>query len=754
MPVETVELNAESVEHRGRVIQQATAHWRDRCLLNDGSSLSDSTIWTAPNIQQLIRYFVERPDASSASFFSKLKEQLGPASPEAKKLAAEMLWVMYLIVSESAIRAETKRLQIRKVWSWSGEQLPDNHPMLGKVLASGVAHPGTAYNTQRWRELQFFIRWIERWKAIAAEERKRLLSDGWAFARWLDQLDETRGRQLRHILLYLLFPDRFDPIASGQHKRDIVDRWLSEVETESARTDLTTPLRIDQAVDAIRRHLQSKSGGASFNFYCEPWASEWRPDYQVDRDTAATLAEPTAQWVQETFEGGRVWAMAAGEGARFWPEFRREGLIALGAEELGDLSEYDSKELIRQALSEARGVENPIHDALAAWQFAHEMKVGDHILAKQGRSKLLGWGVVTSEYRYEPTRSEYQNVRDVEWRQTGTWDLPVERRITNKTLTDFTLYTGWLETAIRLLKGGSAPSDPPEGGYSLDRATKGLFMSPERFSQLVDLLGRKKNVILQGPPGVGKSFIARRLAYRLMDAKDDSRIQMVQFHQAYAYEDFVQGYRPVEGGGFQLKDGVFYDFCRRASRDRENKYVFIIDEINRGNLPRILGELMLLIEADKRSPEYAVQLTYATADSEPFFVADNVYILGMMNTADRSLAMVDYALRRRFGFETLQPEYQNERFTEYLIKERVGADLVAKIEERMTRLNEEIAADQKNLGPGFEIGHSYFVPGDEDSGLDDQWYERVIRTEVGPLLREYWFDQPTRVDELIEQLLQ
>ena len=163
-------------------------------------------------------------------------------------------------------------------------------------------------------------------------------------------------------------------------------------------------------------------------------------------------------------------------------------------------------------------------------------------------------------------------------------------------------------------------------------------------------MGAKKNLVLQGPPGVGKTFLARRLAYLLMRHRDDKRLRMVQFHQAYAYEDFIQGYRPGDAGGFERKDGVFYEFCRLAEAHPERRYVFIIDEINRGNLGKILGELMMLIEADKRGPEFAIQLTYSRAGELGFAVPANLYLLGLMNTADRSLAMVDYALRRRFAF--------------------------------------------------------------------------------------------------------
>jgi 5-methylcytosine-specific restriction protein B len=288
-----------------------------------------------------------------------------------------------------------------------------------------------------------------------------------------------------------------------------------------------------------------------------------------------------------------------------------------------------------------------------------------------------------------------------------------------------------------------------------DILAEGAFLSIDEIEQWLERLQSKKAMILQGPPGVGKTFVARKLAYALMKEKDPERLEMVQFHQSYAYDDFVRGYRPLAGqaGSFGLQDGIFYRFCQKALNDPDREYVFIIDEINRGNLSQIFGELLMLIEHDKRSPEFAVPLIYR-ADGEPrFYIPPNLYLIGLMNLADRSLAMVDYALRRRFAFITLRPQFENPQYHQWLSDRAMDSHLIDLIIERMSALNQEIKEDVL-LGENYQIGHSFFCPkGDHFAGLDQAWYELVVRTEIVPLLKEYWFDNPAKAEQAERKLL-
>ena len=293
---------------------------------------------------------------------------------------------------------------------------------------------------------------------------------------------------------------------------------------------------------------------------------------------------------------------------------------------------------------------------------------------------------------------------------------------------------------MELVRGENPlPKKDTKESYDREKFLDEVFVNFNDYQRLENLLLRKKNLILQGAPGVGKTFAAKRLAYAMMGEKDDDRVMQVQFHQNYSYEDFVMGYKPNEEGGFELKNGVFYRFCKRAAVDRDHKYFFIIDEINRANLSKVFGELLMLIENDYR--DKPIQLSYR---DELFAVPDNLYIIGMMNTADRSLAMIDYALRRRFSFFEMKPGFETIGFKEEIRK--LMDPQLNNLVKAIIDLNAVIENDD-SLGSGFCIGHSYLC----NLGYHYE-LENIVEYDIIPMLREYWFDNESKFDQEAQKL--
>ena len=436
------------------------------------------------------------------------------------------------------------------------------------------------------------------------------------------------------------------------------------------------------------------------------------------------------------------WVIACGINSNQWDNFKNNNLIAIGWDNLGDLSKFKSKQEIFDKLKDERseGDPDPRNDALCCYDFVNSMKVNDLVFVKKGTSKLVAYGKIIGDYKYDENLSEYRNIRSVEWINIKENEIDP---ITGKTLTNFNKYPETVEKYLKLMAN--------DNNKDLElNELKDTFFSEEFFNNIIDTLKVKKNIILQGPPGTGKTFISKKLAERITGKKEN--IFSIQFHQSYSYEEFVVGFKPNSEGNFALQRGSLIQICEKAKQNENENFVMFIDEINRANISKVFGELLSLIENDKRGPENAVKILYSENDIN-FYIPSNLYFICAMNTADRSLKMVDYALRRRFSFFEFKPEFDKPEFKNFLKDKNVNAKTIDRIVNNISKVNQQISDDNFELGDGYCIGHSYFCPkGNSSDSFGDQWYEQIIEYEIKPLINEYYFDKPDQAKELIDTL--
>lgn len=371
-------------------------------------------------------------------------------------------------------------------------------------------------------------------------------------------------------------------------------------------------------------------------------------------------------------------------------------------------------------------------------------KKGDIVIAYEARPTKAVVGLCTIEKELK------NNVILIKKIENFINPIPYDKIISNEILNNMEAFQNNLQGSLfkvtpeeyaELDKIINKVQDNKITTYGKEQFLEEIFIDGSEYDKIYSLIKRKKNIILQGAPGVGKTFMAKKLAYSIIGQIDKTKLLNIQFHQSYSYEDFIEGWRPNENG-FGLEKGVFFNFCKQAESDPENKYFCIIDEINRGNLSKIFGELLMLIENDKRGEK--MTLAYSR---NSFSVPDNLYIIGMMNTADRSLSMIDYALRRRFSFYNVKPAFNNEKFIKYI--NSLNSDYLNITIENIKKLNEDIISDT-SLGDGFQIGHSYFC---NMKKADEIEIKSILNYEIMPMLEEYWFDSREKIDEWEKVLL-
>lgn len=690
-------------------VQEAAATVLKLGLVDGDSAFTPgSPVWTAEAAAELERAFVDKPDLGPGSFLEKLRSQLAGCSPTTLQLAAELQYLSVLPLGD--LKVDTKRDRIRRPLSMMAEPVAVP-PHLDATLSSGVFNGGMGYKVQVWNQFGVLISFVRAWTELPAAERQRLACDPWAFRDLLQSTPGSKPAGQRHALAYLAFPDVFEPIINDQHKRRI----------RSAFADVVAPTGdLDRDLLALRDHFEQATG-EPFDWYQPPYGQQWLP--QTQNESATAPAPPRRAWL---VRGASV------QGTSLVPSWLAEGWISLAATHLPRVDGGTAYEQLKRLVDDSYGhVSYSQRDQKVDefHAFLTRMQPGDLVATTDKGALYVGEVDGDAEYRSAEVLSRLR--RPVRWDNAGQGvdfaDLPATLSAKLQGPHELLDLTAQLSELEGLVDRNEAAA--PVATFVLPDVTDDLadeLLIPRSWLQeCVELLRDRPQLVLYGPPGTGKTYLAQKLARHLAGTEGTT---LVQFHPAYSYEDFFEGYRPVAGEagtvGFRLRPGPLRRVVDQALQHPEQPFVLIIDEMNRGNLARIFGELYFLLEYR----DEAIELLYASGDDKAFTLPPNVLVIGTMNTADRSIALVDAAMRRRFNFLSLHPEEEPIRSLLGRWLEREGRkDEAARL---LTELNRRIT------DPEFKVGPSYLMrpAAHQEGGLERAW-----RTAILPLLEEHHY---------------
>jgi 5-methylcytosine-specific restriction protein B len=701
------------------ILYSAARRVIDAGLAEDGSAFTPArAVWTASTASELMQRFVDAPVTGSESFTAKLAGQLRSASDEAVQLAGELMY-LHLLAPED-IGGPAKRALVESVLAIASDPvaIPED---LGDALDGGFARVGTAYFTMRDRQLAFLVRFVQAWKQLPDADRAAALADPWLFRSVVDSVPINSAYGQRFALLHFAFPNTFEPIVSRVHRRALLAGFRSEIGTAASGDE-------DRDLLAIRRVLQERSD-AAVEFYAEPLLSRWQPASGGASSGAA-----------------RGW-LVRGEnvnGRNVVPDWLEQGYCSLAYQELPELAAGKSRAeldaLIGAAMPEWNVRQRSIHVGVLH-RFLTMMRDGDLVVTVDG--PRLHVGTIAGPPYWQSSPDGVSNRRrPVSWVSV---DPPLRRDQLSDAARDK------LQGQMTVSDMGPAAAEiaalvSHAGGTVVDEALEdriGVVLADEAalvpaatpalaarslidvvwLDETLGLLREKRQLVLYGPPGTGKTYLAQELALHITEQTGGS-FRLVQFHPSYAYEDFFEGFRPQQSGdgttiSFSLEPGPLKLLAVEAAANPRAAFVLVVDEINRANLAKVFGELYFLLEYRDRS----VSLQYSPTDE--FRLPANLFMIGTMNTADRSIALVDAAMRRRFAWQGLFPGEPpvSQMLRRWLAARRLPEDLAGLLDA----LNERVDDRDSAIGPSYLMTSTIGT----EAGLRRVWKHQIL-----PLLEE------------------